>query len=255
MRRRRSAEAPNGVGRHVRAHGCGLGTCKAHGRAVVEEVCGATEGERFVSGLFPEEFEEFDRLAMGEDVQEAQKLSMDTAGGGHDGWKEGQKSIGGCVCLTVFPDFGLGSGVEEHVGVSIAQLSVAAPVVPTIAREIVCHLHVDDKMGFACKIYVLNLQVALLSSTAGGDVAAARGEPASLDHLFQCGQNVLVCVFSGSTMLGASVRVVAERVEHETAAVAETLWPSQSRNKDAEELAEPRCPPIEGEGHDSVMLQ
>ena len=47
------------------------------GRAVVEEVRGATEGERIVSGLFPEEFEEFDRLAMGEDVQEAQKLSVD----------------------------------------------------------------------------------------------------------------------------------------------------------------------------------
>ena len=97
MRGRRIAEAPDGVGRHMRAHGCGLLTCKAHGRAVVEEVHGATEGERFVSGLFPEEFEEFDRLAMGEDVQEAQKLSMDAAGGGHDGWKEGHKSIGGCV--------------------------------------------------------------------------------------------------------------------------------------------------------------
>jgi hypothetical protein len=105
----------------------------------VEEVRGTTEGKRFVSGLFPEEFEEFDRLSMGEDVQEAQKLSMDAAGGGHDGWKEGQKSIGGRVFFTVFPHFGLGSGVEEHVGVSIAQLSVAAPVTPTIARKGVYH--------------------------------------------------------------------------------------------------------------------
>ena len=32
---RRIAEAPDGVGRHMRAHGCGLCTCKAHGRAVV----------------------------------------------------------------------------------------------------------------------------------------------------------------------------------------------------------------------------
>ena len=64
-------------------------------------------------------------------------------------------------------------------------------------------------MGSACKIYVLNLQVVLLSSAAGGDVATARDETASLDHLFQCGQNVLVCFFSRSTMLGASVRVVA----------------------------------------------
>ena len=35
----------------------------------VEEVRGATEGERIVSGLFSEEFEEIDRLTMGEDVQ------------------------------------------------------------------------------------------------------------------------------------------------------------------------------------------
>ena len=76
---RRIAEAPDGVGRHVRAHGCGLCTCESHGRAVVEEVRGTTEGKRIVSGLFPEEFEEFDCLAMGEDVQEAQKLSMDAA--------------------------------------------------------------------------------------------------------------------------------------------------------------------------------
>ena len=40
----------------------------------VEEARGATEGERIVSGLFPEEFDEFDRLTMGEDVQEAQTL-------------------------------------------------------------------------------------------------------------------------------------------------------------------------------------
>ena len=52
-------------------------TCKAHGRAVVEEVRGTTDGGRIVSGLFPEEFEEFDSLSRGEDVQEAQKLSMD----------------------------------------------------------------------------------------------------------------------------------------------------------------------------------
>ena len=37
----------------------------------MEEVRIATEGERIVSGLFPEEFEEVDRLAMGEDVQQA----------------------------------------------------------------------------------------------------------------------------------------------------------------------------------------
>ena len=45
----------------------------------MEEVHGATEGEGIVSGLFPEEFEEIDRLAMGEDVQQARKLSVDAA--------------------------------------------------------------------------------------------------------------------------------------------------------------------------------
>ena len=79
MRGRRIAEAPDGLGRHMRAHGCGLCTCKSHGRAVVEEVRGTTESKCIVSGLFPEEFEEFYRLAMGEDVQEAQKLAVDVA--------------------------------------------------------------------------------------------------------------------------------------------------------------------------------
>ena len=79
MRGRRSAEAPDGVGRHMCAHGGGLRACEAYGRAVVEEVRGATEGERIVSGLFPEEFEEIDRLTVGEDVQQAQKLSVDAA--------------------------------------------------------------------------------------------------------------------------------------------------------------------------------
>ena len=54
-----------------------------------------------------------------------------------------------------------------------------------------------------------------------------------------------MCVSGGSTVLGAGVRVVAERIEHETATVAEAMRPSQSGNVNAEELAEPRCPPIE----------
>ena len=53
----------------MRAHGGGLRVCEAYGRAVVEEVRGVTECENIVGGLFPEEFEEVDRLAMGEDVK------------------------------------------------------------------------------------------------------------------------------------------------------------------------------------------
>ena len=98
--------------------------------------------------------------------------------------EESQKSVGFRVCLAVLPYFGVGSVVVQHIGVSIAQLSVAAHVTPAIAREIVYTRHVDDHMSFTCKVDVLNLQVALLSSTAGGDVAAARGETAALDNIF-----------------------------------------------------------------------
>ena len=64
-----------------------------------------------------------------------------------------------------------------------------------------------------------------------------------------------MCVFGGSTVLGARVGVVAERVEDETAAVAEAMWPIQSGNSDAEELTEPQCPTVEGESHDGAVLQ
>ena len=56
------AETPDCVGRHMCAHGGGLRACEAYGeaygRAFVEEVRGAMEGERIGSGLLPEEFEE-----------------------------------------------------------------------------------------------------------------------------------------------------------------------------------------------------
>lgn len=175
---------PDGVGRHVRAHSCGLRACESYGRAVVEEVRGATEGERIVSGLFPEEFEEVDRLAMGEDVQQAQKLSVDATRGGHDGWEESQKSIGCRVCLAVLPHFDVGGVVEQRIGVSVAQLSVAVHVPPAVTRVVVYQCHVDDQIRCTCKVDVPNLQVALLSSTAGGDVFAARGETGALDNLF-----------------------------------------------------------------------
>ena len=48
-------------------------------------------------------------------------------------------------CLTVPPHFDVGGVVEYHIGVSIAQLSVAAHVTPAITREIVYQCHVDDK--------------------------------------------------------------------------------------------------------------
>ena len=88
------------------------------------------------------------------------------------------------VCLSVLPHFDVGGVVEQHIGGSIAQLSVAAHVTPAIAREIVYQSYVDDQMSLACKVDVLNLQVALLSSTASGDIAAARGETGTLDNLF-----------------------------------------------------------------------
>ena len=84
----------------------------------------------------------------------------------------------------VLPYFGVGSVVEQHIGVIEAQLTVAAHVLPASALEIVYTRHVDDQMSSTGKVDVLNLEVALLSSAAGGDVAAARGETGALDDLF-----------------------------------------------------------------------
>ena len=76
MRERSAEGTPDCVGGDMRAHGSGLRVCESYGRPVVEEVLGATEGEGIVRGLFPEEFEEVDRRAMGEDVKKAQKFSV-----------------------------------------------------------------------------------------------------------------------------------------------------------------------------------
>ena len=65
-RTRAGKEERGGDGLCGEPHACTwrwLAACEAYGRAVLEEVRGATEGERIVSGLFPEEFEEVDLLA------------------------------------------------------------------------------------------------------------------------------------------------------------------------------------------------
>ena len=69
MRGRSAKWAPDCEGIDMRAHGSGLCAYKAYDRPIVEEALGATEGEGIVSGLLPKEFEEVDRLAMGEDVK------------------------------------------------------------------------------------------------------------------------------------------------------------------------------------------
>ena len=45
--------APGGVGGLMRTHGDGLCACETYSRPIVEEVCGATEGEGVVTGLPP----------------------------------------------------------------------------------------------------------------------------------------------------------------------------------------------------------
>ena len=54
-------------GGHMHAHSSGLCAYETYGRPMVEEVRGATKGGSIV-GLLPKGFEEFDRLAMGEDA-------------------------------------------------------------------------------------------------------------------------------------------------------------------------------------------
>ena len=70
MRGRITTGASDGVASYVRVRVSGLCSCKDYGRPVVEEVRGSMEGERVVSALLPENFEEFDILAIGdEDVK------------------------------------------------------------------------------------------------------------------------------------------------------------------------------------------
>ena len=61
-------------GEPKRAHGSGLCACEAYGRPVVKEVRGATESESIVSKLLLTDFEEFDRMAMGECEVSAETL-------------------------------------------------------------------------------------------------------------------------------------------------------------------------------------
>ena len=48
-----------------------MGACDPDSRAVVEEVFGAAPGEGFIGRLLTKRVEEFDCLAVGEDVEEA----------------------------------------------------------------------------------------------------------------------------------------------------------------------------------------
>ena len=56
------------------AAGSGLSACDPDGRTVVKEVFGAAPGEGFSGGLLSDGFEELHCLAVGEDVEKAQKL-------------------------------------------------------------------------------------------------------------------------------------------------------------------------------------
>ena len=50
----------------------------------MEETCGKVEGESFGGSLFPEGLEEFDCLAVGKNVEEAQKFYLNASGGRRD---------------------------------------------------------------------------------------------------------------------------------------------------------------------------
>ena len=64
---------------------------------------------------------------------------------------------------------------------------------PAVVREIVHQRHVDHQMGCTCKFDVLNLQVALLSSSARGDGAGVVKSP-RLKNLSSADKFVLMCV-------------------------------------------------------------
>ena len=66
--------APDCVGSHVRAKGCGLSAC-SYSCPNVEAIFGSAKGESFGGWLFTVGVEELDCLAVGQDVQESKEFT------------------------------------------------------------------------------------------------------------------------------------------------------------------------------------
>ena len=110
--RKGKGEAPGSVRSHVRAEGSGLSACYPDGGPVMKEVFGAAPGEGFIAGLLPDDFEERDCLAVGEDIEETQEFPMDAAECRQEGRKECFVDIRGRIVLDILLHFGTSSVVQ-----------------------------------------------------------------------------------------------------------------------------------------------
>ena len=128
----------------------------------VPEVLSAAELEGVFAGLVPEPLEPALGAPMGEDVEEAQELAVDAPGSAHDTRQERIRNT--CprgVSLPVTPHLSPGGRLEERVWLGVPELPVEADVDHVVATELVGECNIDDEVGVASDVGVLDDQVAL----------------------------------------------------------------------------------------------
>ena len=91
----------------------------------MKEVFGAAPGKGFIRWLLPEGFEELDCLAMGEDIEKAQKFSMDAIQMRPDVDKAADRNVlltgsRSRIVLAILLHFGTSSVIQEQVRIIIA---------------------------------------------------------------------------------------------------------------------------------------
>ena len=87
----------------------------------------------------PESLEPFKSAAVGEDVKQAQELGMDASRCRYDAGKEGEGRLPRSVGPAVFMDLGAGHVFQSSVGISIAEVAIAANIRRVISKELMDH--------------------------------------------------------------------------------------------------------------------
>ena len=134
----------------------------ADGSARVPEVLSAAELEGFFAGFVPELLEPALGAPVGEDVEEAQELAVDAPGSAHDTRQERIRNT--CprgVGLPVTSHLSPRGRLEKRVWLGVPELPVEADVDHVVATELVGECNIDDEVGVASDVGVLDDQVAL----------------------------------------------------------------------------------------------
>ena len=83
---------------------------------------------------------------MGEDVEQAQELSMDPSRSRHDAVDQSEGHLSKSVRLAVFVDLGTGHVFQSSLGIGIAQLAISANIRSVISTKIMDHSDVNDEV-------------------------------------------------------------------------------------------------------------